>query len=136
VPAEQVRFAHALVDGGVDIVHGHSSHHPRPLEVYRDRLVLHGCGDFIDDYEGIAGYERYRDDLRLAHLVTVAADTGRLCGLRMVPLRVRRMRLEPAGGEDRRWLRETLERVSEGVRVVPAGDGALTAVWDGEHAGR
>ncbi|CQR60140.1 Uncharacterized protein Rv0574c/MT0602 [Streptomyces leeuwenhoekii] len=133
VPAEQVRFAHALVDGGVDIVHGHSSHHPRPLEVYRDRPVLYGCGDFIDDYEGITGYERYRDDLRLAHLVTVEAGTGRLCALRMVPLRVRRMRLEPASDEDRRWLRATLDRVSPGVRVALTGDGALAVGWNGER---
>ena len=28
----QVRFARRLIDGGVDIVFGHSSHHPRPIE--------------------------------------------------------------------------------------------------------
>jgi poly-gamma-glutamate synthesis protein (capsule biosynthesis protein) len=65
VPTDHVAFAHGLVDGGVDVVHGHSSHHPRPIEVYRDKLILYGCGDLIDDYEGISGYEHYRDDLRL-----------------------------------------------------------------------
>ncbi|MFE9442154.1 CapA family protein [Streptomyces sp. NPDC006602] len=127
VPRDQVRFAHALVDAGVDLVHGHSSHHPRPLEVYRERLVLHGCGDFIDDYEGIPGYEEYRDDLRIAYVVTVAADTGRLTGLRMVPLRARRMRLEPAPTGDRTWLRTTLDRISRGVRIILESDGTLTA---------
>ncbi|MFJ8109299.1 CapA family protein [Streptomyces sp. NPDC096132] len=125
VPRDQLRFARALVDGGVDLVHGHSSHHPRPVEVYRDRLVLHGCGDFVDDYEGISGYEEFRDDLRIAYLVRVAADTGRLAGLRMVPLRVRRMRLEPAPDADRVWLRTTLDRISGGVRIAPAPDGSL-----------
>ncbi|MPY65021.1 CapA family protein [Streptomyces spongiae] len=125
VPREQLRFGRALVDGGVDIVHGHSSHHPRRVEVYRDRLILHGCGDFIDDYEGIAGYEEYRDDLRLVHLVSVAADTGRLTGLRMVPLRARRMRLEPAPDADRAWLRATLDRISDGVRIALAPDNTL-----------
>ncbi|GAA2570069.1 MULTISPECIES: CapA family protein [Streptomyces] len=129
VPREQVRFAHALVDGGVDVVHGHSSHHPRPLEVYRDRLILYGCGDFVDDYEGISGYEEYRDDLRLAFLVSVEADGGRLAGLRMVPLRARRMRLEPASGTDRAWLRMTLDRISGGVGVTLEPDGSLA--WAG-----
>jgi poly-gamma-glutamate capsule biosynthesis protein CapA/YwtB (metallophosphatase superfamily) len=128
VPRDQVRFAHALVDGGVDVVHGHSSHHPRPVELYRDRLVLYGCGDFIDDYEGITGYEEYRDDLRLAHFVALAADTGRLVRLRMMPLRVRRLRLEPAPAEDRGWLRHTLDRISRGGRVALEPDGALTLV--------
>ncbi|MDQ0994629.1 CapA family protein [Streptomyces sp. V3I7] len=133
VPDRQVRFAHALVDGGVDVVHGHSSHHPRPVEVYRERLILHGCGDFVDDYEGIAGYENYRDDLRLAFLVSVEADTGRLEGVRMVPLRARRMRLEPVPDADRDWLRATLERVSGGVSVGVADDGALTLLTPEIH---
>jgi poly-gamma-glutamate synthesis protein (capsule biosynthesis protein) len=128
VPRDQVRFAHALVDEGIDIVYGHSSHHPRPLEVYRDRLILYGCGDFVDDYEGISGYEEYRDDLRLAFLVSVAADSGHLAGLRMVPLRVRRMRLEPTPEEDRKWLCTTLDRISRGVRVVLEADGTLALV--------
>ncbi|MFD2687512.1 CapA family protein [Streptomyces phyllanthi] len=126
VPRDQIRFARALVDGGADIVHGHSSHHPRPVEVYRDRLILHGCGDFVDDYEGISGYEEYRDDLRLAHLVSVAPGTGRLAGLRLVPLRARRMRLEPAPAADRAWLRATLDRVSDRARISLSPDGTLT----------
>ncbi|MFF4586154.1 CapA family protein [Streptomyces sp. NPDC001388] len=140
VPRDQIRFARALIDGGVDLVHGHSSHHPRPVEVYRDRLVLHGCGDFIDDYEGISGYEEFRDDLRIAYVVRLAADTGRLAGLRMVPLRARRMRLEPAPEADRAWLRVTLDRISHGVRVTAASDGTLTlarpAVAHGAATGR
>ncbi|MBG0850775.1 CapA family protein [Streptomyces spinoverrucosus] len=125
VPRDQVRFAHALLDGGVDLVHGHSSHHPRPLEVYRDRLILYGCGDFVDDYEGIPGYEEYRDDLRIAYLATLEADSGRLTGLRMVPLQARRMRLEPATERDRWWLCSVFDRISAGLHVDLAPDGTL-----------
>ncbi|MGW5128209.1 CapA family protein [Streptomyces sp. NPDC004069] len=125
VPREQIRFARALVDGGVDVVHGHSSHHPRPVEVYRDRLILYGCGDFIDDYEGICGYEQYRDDLRIAYFPSLTAGTGRLADLRMAILRARRMRLEPAPEEDRAWLRAALGRISSGVAVTPEPDGTL-----------
>ncbi|MGW6907763.1 CapA family protein [Streptomyces sp. NPDC054940] len=136
VPRDQRRFAHALVDGGADIVHGHSSHHPRPVELYRNRLILHGCGDFIDDYEGIPGYEEYRDDLRIAYFVTVAADTGALTDLRMSPLHARRMRLEHAPPEDRAWLRSTLDRISYGAHVTLGGDGALTLTKGTARAAR
>jgi poly-gamma-glutamate synthesis protein (capsule biosynthesis protein) len=135
VPRDQTRFAHALVDGGADVVHGHSSHHPRPVEVYRERLILHGCGDFIDDYEGIPGYEHYRDDLRIAYLVTVEADTGRLTGLRMAPFQARRMRLEPAPDEDRAWLHMTLDRISSGVHIASEPDGTLALVLPTTGAG-
>lgn len=129
VGRDEVLFAHALIDGGVDVVHGHSSHHPRPLELYRDGLVLYGCGDFVDDYEGITGYEHYRDDLRLLYLVTVEPGSGRPPTVRIVPMQARRMRLHHASREDREWLRGTLDRVSRGfgVRVGISPDGALVA---------
>ncbi|WP_431682530.1 CapA family protein [Kitasatospora sp. KL5] len=127
VSREQVRFAHTLIDGGVDVVHGHSSHHPRPIELYRGRLILYGCGDFIDDYEGIAGHEQYRDDLRLLYFVSVEPDSGELVGVHMAPAQARRMRLEHASSEDSRHLRDTLDRVSRGfgVRVGSGPNGML-----------
>ena len=126
VSRAEVHFAHALADGGADIVFGHSAHHPRPAEVYRGRTVLYGCGDFIDDYEGIPGYEHYRDDLRLLWFVTVGPGTDP--GIRMVPLQSRRMRLVGASEEDSEWLRGVLDRIGHdfGSRVDREPDGVLT----------
>ena len=74
IPHEHRSFAHALIDrADVSIIHGHSSHHPKAVEVYRNRLILYGCGDFINDYEGIRGYEEFRDDLVLMYFAEVAA---------------------------------------------------------------
>ncbi|WP_267245655.1 CapA family protein [Streptomyces sp. PR69] len=138
VAREEVRFAHALLDGGVDIVHGHSSHHPRPVEAYGRGLVLYGCGDLVDDYEGISGHDAYRDDLRLLYLVSVdaAAPGGAAVReVRMAVLQARRMRLEHAAQEDRAWLRTVLDRVSRpfGSRVGLTPDGMLTLA--GERLG-
>jgi poly-gamma-glutamate synthesis protein (capsule biosynthesis protein) len=56
VPAPQREFAHRLIDeAGVDVVHGHSSHHFKGIEVHRGRPILYGCGDCLNDYEGISG---------------------------------------------------------------------------------
>lgn len=126
VPRAQVRFAHRLIDSGVDVVHGHSSHHPRPVEVYRDRLVLYGCGDLINDYEGIPGKERFRGDLRLLY-VAMLDPTGGLDDLRMVPLQSRQMRLRRATVEDARWLHRVLRKASRslGSQVDLAPDASL-----------
>lgn len=123
----EVRFAHQLIEGGVDVVHGHSSHHPRPIEVFRDKLILYGCGDFIDDYEGIAGYEEYRDDLRLLYFPSLARGSGRLLGLRMVPVQARQMRLHRATNADSEWLTAVLDRASRGfgTRVELESNGTL-----------
>ncbi|WP_307724148.1 CapA family protein [Pseudonocardia asaccharolytica] len=127
VSREQTRFAHRLIDGGVDVVHGHSSHHPRPVEVYRDRLILYGCGDFINDYEGIGGFEEYRDDLRLLYIAAVEPDTGALVRLRIAPLQAWRMRLWQASDEDAVWLRGILDAISRqfGCRLDIESDGWL-----------
>jgi len=122
----QIRFAHRLIDAGIDLVHGHSSHHPRPIEVYRGKLIMYGCGDTIDDYEGISTYKSFRHELRLLYFASMEGES--LAELRMVPMRMRRMRLERAPHEDAEWLRARLIEMSGrfATRVERAPDGALT----------
>jgi poly-gamma-glutamate synthesis protein (capsule biosynthesis protein) len=131
VPHAHVRFAHRLVHGGVDIVHGHSSHHPRPIEVYRGKLVLYGCGDLINDYEGIGGHEAFRGDLVLLYFPTVDAHSGRLLALRMAPMRIRTMRLDQASPAEAEWTRARLTRISAvfGSGTDLAADGSLRLRW-------
>jgi poly-gamma-glutamate capsule biosynthesis protein CapA/YwtB (metallophosphatase superfamily) len=50
VPRRHRAFGRALVDAGADVVFGHSPHIVRGVEVYRDRPILYGAGDFVDDY--------------------------------------------------------------------------------------
>ncbi|HJY43787.1 MAG TPA: CapA family protein [Propionibacteriaceae bacterium] len=128
VEPDHIRFAHRLIDGGVDLVHGHSSHHPRPIEIYRQKLILYGCGDLVDDYEGISGHQQYRDDLRLLYLPQLDPASGELVQLYMAPLQARQMRLHRASDSDGRWLRKTLDKVSRrfGSRIDLRSDGLLT----------
>jgi poly-gamma-glutamate synthesis protein (capsule biosynthesis protein) len=118
-------LAHALIDAGADLVHGHSSHHARGFEVYRERLILYGCGDFINDYEGIGGYEAFRGDLAVAYFVRLAA--GSLRELTLVPFQSRQLRLQRAGAADVQWLLRTLNRECRafGVELKQADEGSL-----------
>ena len=132
VPDEQRAFARALIEAGaVDGVHAHSSHHPRGIEVYRDRPILYGCGDLLNDYEGIQGYERYRDDLSLMYFLTLDANTGQLLRLRMAPMQIRQFRLNRASDEDARWLRDTLDEEGGrfGTGMSLDGEGMLCLDW-------
>ena len=131
VPSPHTRFAHWLIDGGVDVVHGHSSHHLRSIEVYGGRLILYGCGDFINDYEGIEGYEQYRSDLALMYFATLSGATGELTALQMTPMQIGKMKLNAASHDDAAWLRGTLERVSapRGTRIELTADGTLSLRW-------
>ncbi len=125
VPAEQERFAKVLIDeGAVDVVHGHSSHHPKRIEVYRGRLILYGAGDLINDYEGIGGYEEFRAELALIYLPNLA-KSGAFESMLLAPMRMARFRLNRATPEETDWLRRLLERESRGVQFEATDDGLI-----------
>lgn len=132
VPRAERAFAHALIDSGcVDCVHGHSSHHAKGIEVYRDQPIIYGCGDFINDYEGISGYEHYRGDLSLMYFVTVDTAERKLASLQIVPTQRRRFSLVEASAADARWLANVLDREGQGfgTRVCLNPDKSLSIGW-------
>jgi poly-gamma-glutamate synthesis protein (capsule biosynthesis protein) len=139
VPDEQRRFAHRLVDrAGVDVVHGHSSHHPKGIEVHENRPILYGCGEFINDYEGIEGYEEFRNDLSLMYFPRLDRASGRLLSLEMVPMQIRRFRLRRASTADARWLAETLDHESArfGCGVELSAEDMLILRWERPSPGQ
>ncbi len=124
VPEEQRAFARGLIDeAGVDVVHGHSSHHAKGIEIHANRPILYGCGDFLNDYEGISGHERFRGDLAVMYFLTLDGSGGGLVDFTMVPLRLRRFRLERAPEVDVEWLRGILDREGERLGTRVAGEG-------------
>jgi len=132
IPAPQQAFARSLIDAaGIDVVHGHSSHHVKGIEVYRDRPILYGCGDFIDDYEGIGGHEAYRADLALMYFLTIDVATGKLRRFEMAPTRMRGFRVQRARDPDTAWLLERINGEGEkfGTRAERQTDDVLLLLW-------
>jgi poly-gamma-glutamate synthesis protein (capsule biosynthesis protein) len=137
VPPKLREFARGLIDqAAVDVIHGHSSHHPRGIEVYRGRPIIYGCGDLVNDYEGIGGREEYRGDLSLMYFVSLDVASGELTRLNMVSMRMRRFRLNRASAAEAGWMAATLDRESRpfGSRVDLASDRSLSLGW-GNAAG-
>jgi poly-gamma-glutamate capsule biosynthesis protein CapA/YwtB (metallophosphatase superfamily) len=131
ITGPQRTFARALVEAaGVSIVHGHSSHHPKAIEVFRDRLILYGCGDFLNDYEGISGYEKYRDDLVVMYFVDVE-PAGNVCALQLVPLQIRKFQLVRPSDQDVRWMQRRLDRECRkfGAGIEAISNGRLALSW-------
>lgn len=134
---DERRFAHRLVDETrLSVLHCHSSHHPKGIEIYRNRLILYGCGDFLNDYEGISGYEEFRGDLASMYFVEIDPTSGDVVALEMTPLRIRRFQLTWPSNDDVEWLRRTLDRESRkfGATVEPRPGGRFALSWRGEGA--
>lgn len=134
IPAVQRDFAHGLIErAGIDVVHGHSAHHFKGIEVYRGRLILYGCGDFLNDYEGIRENAEYRSELGLMYFPTLDPASGRLLRLLLSPTHIRRMQIQRAQPHEVAWQVEVLNRESRalGTRVAPDGEGRLLVDWRG-----
>lgn len=57
---DPVKFSHAVVDAGADLVVGHSPHVVRGMEFYKGRLIAYSLGNFVGyggalKFEGILG---------------------------------------------------------------------------------
>ncbi|HEY7741458.1 MAG TPA: CapA family protein [Burkholderiales bacterium] len=138
VADDERAFAQALIDSaGVDLVHGHSSHHPKGIEIHRGRLILYGCGDFINDYEGIRGHEAFRGDLGLMYFPVLESGTGRLARLAMTATQVKRFQVRRASGADARWLAAMLDREGRrlGTRSELLPDGRIELQWGPDGPG-
>jgi len=60
-PGPSANSPPAVDSGGVDVVHGHSSHHPKGIEVYRGSQSSTAAA-LLNDYEGSAN-ESFRPEL-------------------------------------------------------------------------
>jgi poly-gamma-glutamate capsule biosynthesis protein CapA/YwtB (metallophosphatase superfamily) len=132
VPQLQRRFAQRLIElGAADLVHGHSSHHPRPIEVYRGKLILYGCGDLINDYEGISSQERFDASAVCLYFAQLTPGSGDLLQLEIVPMQLRRLRLVHADPVARRSLKSLLETENRyfKTRLQTQSDGSWLLQW-------
>ena len=119
-PSEEIRdMAHFLIDEcDIDIIHGHSSHHVQGIERYGGKLIIYGCGDFVDDY---AVTPEYRNDLSAVWRVTVIETDATKVG---PPLKLRRLEVFPTRIQqfqtnlldpkdpDHTWVREKIMALS------------------------
>jgi len=79
----------------------------RDARRYRDLCrSSYGCGDLIDDYEGINSHAIYRSDHGVMYFPTLEVSTGRLAGFAMVPMQMRRFQLCQVDEAGVNWLRD------------------------------
>lgn len=92
--AEHIRFGHALIDSGADIIFGHSCHVFQGVEFYKGRPIMYSAGDFIDDY---AVDEVERNDQSFAFIVEI--DNGATTRLLLHPTEIANCQARMAAGD-------------------------------------
>ncbi|MFZ3166807.1 MAG: CapA family protein [Candidatus Methanoperedens sp.] len=101
-------FAHAVIEMGVDIFHGHSSHIFQGIEIYGGKVIMYDTGDFIDDY--YVGHEE-KNDQQLLFLVMVSR--GKIKRVEMIPVEISECQVNIAKGDVHKEVSERMIKLSE-----------------------
>jgi poly-gamma-glutamate synthesis protein (capsule biosynthesis protein) len=117
-----VEFAHAVMDSGADIFHGHSAHVFQGVEIYKGKVILFDTGDLIDDY---SVDPRLRNDQQLLFVVTVT-DRG-IRRVDLIPLHIDRMQVNLAQGETFETIKKRVRRLSKPFGTAIRADD--TRLW-------
>ncbi len=103
-----VDFAHAMIDAGADIIHGHSAHIFQGIEVYKNKLIMYDTGDFVDDYH-VA--RRLRNDQSALFKVTI--DKNGIQKVKIIPVLISNMQVNLAGTNDKKEVIARIQKVSK-----------------------
>lgn len=88
-------FARAVIERGVDLIHGHSAHVFHGVEVHRGAPILYDTGEALDDYSVDPVLRNDRSFVFLADL-----EGSRVRALRLMPIRLRYAGVGLARGRD------------------------------------
>ena len=84
ISPQRQRFAYELLHNGVNIIHGHSSHHVQKISEINGGIVFYGMGDLIDDY---ALDLNFRNDLSFISNITL--KNGQIQDVKIHPTKIR-----------------------------------------------
>jgi poly-gamma-glutamate synthesis protein (capsule biosynthesis protein) len=94
-PNERFReFAHAAIDSGIDVLHGHSAHVFQGIERRGRGLILYDTGNFLDDYWKFP----FRHD-NWSFIFLLDLEDGRMTRLRLLPVLLHPWPVSRAKGE-------------------------------------
>ncbi len=133
IPSLHIQFAHTLIDNGyVDLIHGHSSHHILGMEVYKGKPIIYGCGDFINDYEGIGGQELFRGDISMMFFIAFDTTGWKLQNVILIPLIKHQFTLKKPSVKDYKFIEAKLNLMGEQFknRVISKNKTAFSLQWE------
>eukprot|EP01084_Bolivina_argentea_P164199 285495_1 len=127
-PDKYRQFAHALIDYndknndiGIDLIHGHSSHHIMGIEIYKNKAIFYGIGDTLDNY-GVKiihpNNYRYNATLGFLYFVDLNVTTGNVNNIILKGTQIKNKQIIYAQNESLIWLQYTMKRLCEQLNVT------------------
>lgn len=114
------RFAHAAIDCGVDIIHGHSAHVFQAVERHRSSIILYDTGNFIDDYWKFPFRRTF-----WSFVFLLDVEGNRPTRLRLVPVYIHSSPLGLAAGQTSQAIKKRMKLLCAafGAPIIDAPEG-------------
>lgn len=113
-----IDFAHAMIDQGASIIHGHSAHNFQGVEDFEQRLIFYDTGDFVDDY---VVHPDLRNDLSFFFQVEVAKEG--IMGATLTPVQIANCQVNHATGNDYQWSLRRIQQLSQKMGTIVSDKG-------------
>eukprot|EP01084_Bolivina_argentea_P186960 322151_1 len=123
------QFAHMLIDYndanrnrnrndiGIDLIHGHGSHHIKGIEIYKNKAIFYGCGDIINDYEGEDRRYEWKNDLGFMYYIDLNISTGNIHNMILKGTQIKRFQITYAQNESLIWLQDTMKMLCDELKL-------------------
>ncbi len=106
-------FAHAVMDAGADVFHGHSAHVFQGIEMHRGKPIIYDSGDFVDDY---SVDPVLRNDRGLIFRLLV--EEKQVKHLDLLPVLISKCQVNLATGSHRKAIVERISNLSAEMGTV------------------
>ena len=120
MPADrQVQLAHAAIDAGASVVHGHHPHVLQRVEVYHGGVIFYSMGNFVFDQKKPATVE--------SMIAQVTFSTEAVVRAEIIPVRIEECRPRPLAAWAARAAVDKISLASArmGTRIVTIGERGL-----------
>jgi len=117
---DTINFAHQMIDSGVDIIHGHSSHNFQGIELYKNKPIFYDTGDLVDDYEVDANL---RNDHSFFYIITT--NKKEITQIRLFPIVISNCQSNIAQEEEYRKIIQRMQKLSKPFETTITKDGLI-----------
>jgi poly-gamma-glutamate synthesis protein (capsule biosynthesis protein) len=114
------QFAHALIDEGVDIIHGESGHVYLGVENYNGKLIIYDSGDFVDIY-----MSNEKQNVPRSFIYEIEVEKRAIHKATLVPVLLQENQLKKAIAENKTEAIGLMQNISKNLGTTISDNGEI-----------
>lgn len=111
ITSEQMKFAHSLIENGVDIILGHHPHVIQPIEIYKGKPILYSMGNYV--------FDQNDENNKQGMVAEISIEYGKIKEVGIIPIYIQN-KSEPIIAVDKKgnYIRNKIIKLSKKVGTL------------------